>query len=205
MLASLSTAGRYVDNEVINACIYVLNQRHFDSEFHFDLRFMHKLLDSAVGYNYDAVSNWTGMTNIFTRSIVHFSAVFNKHHVHFEVNIAERRIKTYDFLGVNQIDMAKFILRYLYDEFQTMYSKEETTTRRPILLDAFNMNDWKLNNVFVDRLKFFPFKQVDSGVFLLKTIHLLHQSPHDFSSISEDEVFNYRAELTASIKTFVQN
>ena len=54
---------------------------YFVSEYHFDLRFIHKLIDSTVGYNYDAVSDWTGFTNIFTRNVVHFSAVFNKHHI----------------------------------------------------------------------------------------------------------------------------
>jgi hypothetical protein len=204
-LKSLSTAGRYVDNEVINASIHIFNQCHFASEYHFDLRFMHKLIDSTVGYNYDAVSNWTGFTNIFTRDKVHFSAVFNKHHTHFEVDIANRCINTYDLLGVNQIDMAKFILRYLFDEFQTTAEKEETRPQRPVLLTAFNMSDWKLNNVFVDRLRFFHFKPADSGVYLLKVIQLLHQSPHDFASISEDEVVGYRAELSASVKNFAQN
>ena len=66
------------------------------------------------------------------------------------------------------------------------------------------MSDWKLNNVFVDRLRFFPFNPVDSGVYLLKIIQLLHQSPHDFASISEDEVVGYRAELSASVRNFAQ-
>ena len=111
-MASLSTSGKFVRNEIINVFLFIFNQLEHTSDYYFNLHFMHSLIGNT-GYNYDAVNSWTGTTNIFTKEFLHFSLVFNKRHVHFFVHVAEKLIITYDFFGVNQVEIAKVILIFM--------------------------------------------------------------------------------------------
>ena len=199
-MASLSTSGEFVRNEIINVSLFIFNQLEHTSDYYFNLHFMH-LLIGDTGYNYDAVNSWTGTTNIFTKQFLHFSLVFNKRHVHFVVHVAEKLIIMYDFLGVNQVEIAKVILRYLCDEFQSVYGRVQVPTL-PLLMDNFNIDDWRLDSVFTHCSSFIKFNPVNSGVYLLKLIELLRQPTSDLASLSEDKVDDYRAALTATIREF---
>ena len=196
-LASLSTIGSFVRNEVINASLFIFNRDVSTSEYFFDLSFMHALVDQN-GYNYDAVNSWTGDTNIFTKKYLHFSVVFNKRHVHFVVHVAERLILTYDFLDVKPTVIASVILRFLCDEFILSHNKEPPL--QPLLLNDFSINDWRFENAFSSN--FLEIDPVDSGVFLLKIVELLRLPTHDFASLSKDNVPEFRAALTATLLEF---
>ena len=128
--------------------------------------------------------------------------MFNKRHVHFVVNhVAEKSIIMYDFLGVNQVEIAKVILRYLCDEFQSVHGRVQVPTL-PLLMDNFNIDDWRLDSVFTHCSSFIEFNPVNSGVYLLKLIELLRQPTSDFALLSEDNVDDYRAALAATIRGF---
>ena len=192
-LTSLVTEGVHVWKEAINAAIHMFHQLHKNSSYHFDLRFMHSLLDNS-GFNFAAVRDWTGSTNIFTKPYVYFSIVYNKRHILIVVYTAHRRIDVYDPLNVSHLDTAKIILRYLFDEHQLMHNKVHDEAQ-PILLFDFKIDDWILSNVFTKTTNFKSFDPVNSGVYHLKFIQLLHQETHDLSSLSDVHVRDYRKEL----------
>jgi hypothetical protein len=123
-------------------------------------------LDNS-GFNFAAVRDWTGSTNIFTKPYVYFSIVYNKRHILIVVFIAHRRIEVYDPLNVNHLDTAKIILRYLFDEHQLMHNKVHDEAQ-PILLFDFKIDDWILSNAFTKTTNFISFDPVNSGVYHLK-------------------------------------
>ena len=148
-MASLSTSGKFVRNEIINVSLFIFNQLEHTTDYYFDLHFMHSLIGNT-GYNYDAVNSWTGTTNIFTKEFLHFALVFNKRHVHFAAHVAEKLILTYDFLGVNQVVIAKVILRYLCDEFQSVHGRVQVPTLLLLMDNLTSMTgDWIVSSLIV--------------------------------------------------------
>jgi hypothetical protein len=103
-------------------------------------------------------------------------------------------IQVYDPLNVNHLDTAKIILRFLFDEHQMMHNKV-LEVAHPILLLDFNVDDWRLANVFTAQACFKEFDPANSGVYHLKFIQLLHQETHDLSTLSDLHVVDYRKEL----------
>lgn len=204
-LASLSSVGHYIRNEIINASLHILSLAHCSTNFYFDLRFMHSLIDNT-GYNYNAVRTWTGVHNIFTKKVLHFSVVYNKCYVHVVVHTAERLIVSYDILGGNQLVVANVIKRYLYDEFIELKNTEDVSTQQ-MLIDSFNEmdgeDDWTVKSGFNRHCP--PFNDFDpfhGGVYLLKAVDLLHQPSQNFASFTEDDVEEYRVVLATKLQNF---
>lgn len=205
-ITSVATEDRCITNRDINFGIRALTKDFRREEHHFDLEFMHTLIDGTQGYNFTAVNGWTGDMNIFSKDYVYFSVAYNNLHILIVVFIRDRVIQAYDpATNSPQPELLGLILRYLYDEFQMMDEKS-LDLNRPPLLQSFEIDNWSTENFFTPHRKFrHRFKPADGGIIHLKLIQLLHQETHDLQEITPDKIMEYRRELADIMQLFMDS
>jgi hypothetical protein len=190
-MTSLSSDGELVEDNIIDAFQNILQQQDWNS-FYFHLGFFQCLVTAEKGYDFYNVHDWTRDINIYTKKFLYIPVVMNAHYILIVPDIESKIIRCYDPLGTNRKQLMQFVLLYLHDMFYMI-------ERAPHDTSVFEMSEWSFTNIFTPTSKI-QLNSIDCGIFLIKFVQLLGKSIN-ITSLSQDNVSNYRKELVTLIES----
>ena len=172
---ALSPDPRYLNDEVINFYIAMLNERGLPN-FYMHSTFFYSKLARNGDYNYKPVKKWcrkVDLTNVRTLCVPHHIGM---HWTLTYVDIVNRTVTYYDSLGDNGGEYIAHVIKYMTDKFM-IDAKEWTKVPRGGGPQQEN--------------------RVDCGVFVLKTADYISRGMTlDFTQV---DIPNFRNELCFEI------